>query len=84
MGYRNGWITSPIFSSGPLGLVLIYLSYKRPEGNMMSMSMLNKGSKTLKILGVLALVGVVITVARLVLKGIRSANTEPEDEHNGI
>jgi hypothetical protein len=50
----------------------------------MSMSISNKGSKTLKILGVLALVGVVITVARLILKGIRSTRTEPEDEHNGV
>lgn len=48
------------------------------------MSVSNKGSKALKILGVIALVGVVVAIARLIIKGIRSAKTEPEDEHNGI
>ncbi len=42
------------------------------------------GSKVVKTLGVIAVVGIIIAVARLVLKGMRSASSEPKDEHNGI
>ncbi len=43
-----------------------------------------KSSKLLKALGLIAIIGVVIAVGRLVVKGIRSAGAEPEDEHNGV
>ncbi len=44
----------------------------------------NNGSKLVKALGFIAIVGILVAVGRLILKGIRSAGAEPEDEHNGV
>ncbi len=46
----------------------------------------NKGSKIIKLIGILAVIGLMIVVARLIFKGIRSAKSEPEpeDEHSGV
>jgi hypothetical protein len=50
----------------------------------MSWSDSNKVSKLLKILGLIAIIGVLVAVARQVLKGIRSADADPDDEHAGV
>jgi hypothetical protein len=42
------------------------------------------GSKIFKTLGFLAIIGVVFTVARLLIKGIRSADSVPEEEKDGV
>jgi hypothetical protein len=50
----------------------------------MSQLAANKGSKLFRALGIIAIIGVVIAVGRLVFKGIKSARSAPEDEHDGI
>ncbi|GEM_PF-4955007 len=50
----------------------------------MSQMTANKSSKLLKALGLIALIGVVIAVGRLIVKGVRSAGAGPDDEQTGV
>ena len=50
----------------------------------MSQLVANKGSKIIKTLGILTLIGVIIAVGRIVLRVFNEKKTEPEDGHNGI
>jgi len=54
------------------------------EGKGMSQMTANKSSKLLKALGLIALIGVVIAVGRLIVKGVRSAGAGPDDEQTGV
>jgi hypothetical protein len=49
----------------------------------MSQLVANKGSKIIKTLGFITLIGVVIAVARIVFKVFNEKNAEP-DEHAGV
>jgi hypothetical protein len=51
---------------------------------LMSQLVANKGSKIIKTLGILTLIGVIIAVGRIVLRVFNEKKTEPEDGHNGI
>ena len=43
-----------------------------------------KGSKVVKILGIITLMGVLVAVGRIVLRVFNEKRSEPEDGHNGI
>lgn len=43
-----------------------------------------KGSRLVKILGALALIGIFLAVGRIVLRVFLEDEAEPEDSHNGI
>lgn len=42
------------------------------------------GSRAIKILGILAFIGVLVAVGRIVLRVFNEKPAEPEDGHNGI
>jgi hypothetical protein len=50
----------------------------------MSQLAANKGSKIIKALGFLTLIGVIIAVGRIVLKVFNEKNTGPDDGHTGV
>ena len=50
----------------------------------MSQLAANKGSKIIKALGVITLIGVLIAVARIVMRVFNEKNAEPDDGHNGV
>lgn len=50
----------------------------------MSQLAANKGSKIIKALGVITLIGVIIAVGRIVLKVFNEKNTEPDDSQAGV
>ena len=50
----------------------------------MSQLAANKGSKIIKTLGILTLIGVILAVGRIVLRVFNEKKTEPDDSHNGI
>jgi hypothetical protein len=50
----------------------------------MSQLVANKGSKIIKALGVITLIGVLIAVGRIVLKVFNEKNTEPDDSQTGV
>jgi hypothetical protein len=50
----------------------------------MSESAVKKGSKAIKILGIITLIGVIVAVARIVLRVFNEKTGDPEDGHNGI
>ncbi len=50
----------------------------------MSQLVANKGSKIIKALGLITLIGVIIAVGRIVLRVFNEKKSEPEDGHNGI
>ena len=43
-----------------------------------------KGSRAIKILGLLAFIGILVAVGRIVLRVFNEKPAEPEDGHNGI
>lgn len=43
-----------------------------------------KGSSAIKILGIITLIGLIVAVARIVLRVFNEKPSEPEDGHNGI
>ena len=50
----------------------------------MSQLAVNKGSKVIKVLGFITLIGVIIAVGRIVLRVFNEKNTDSDDSHNGI
>ncbi|MDB5047736.1 MAG: hypothetical protein JWO30_807 [Fibrobacteres bacterium] len=50
----------------------------------MSQLAANKGSKIIKALGVITLIGVIIAVGRIVLKVFNEKNAEPDDSQAGV
>ena len=50
----------------------------------MSVLAAKKGSKVVKILGVITLIGIIVAVGRIVLRVFNEKSSEPEDGHNGI
>ncbi|MDQ3001811.1 MAG: hypothetical protein M3Y08_11195 [Fibrobacterota bacterium] len=50
----------------------------------MSQIAASKGSKLIKTLGIITLIGVIIAVGRIVLKVFNEKNGKPEDDHNGV
>jgi hypothetical protein len=50
----------------------------------MSLPGSSTGSKIFKTLGFLAIIGVVFTLARLIIKGIRSADRTPDGDQDGV
>ena len=43
-----------------------------------------QGSKVIKILGIITLIGVLVAVGRIVLRVFNEKREEPEDGHNGV
>lgn len=43
-----------------------------------------KGSRAVKILGIITLIGILVAVGRIVLRVFNEKRSEPEDGHNGI
>jgi hypothetical protein len=50
----------------------------------MSQSVANKGSKIVKALGIVTLIGVIIAVGRIVLKVFNEKENGPEDGQAGV
>jgi hypothetical protein len=50
----------------------------------MSESQARKGSRVLKVLGVVTLIGVLIAVGRIVLRVFNEKSAAPEDGHDGV
>ncbi|MDB5106618.1 MAG: hypothetical protein JWP91_4307 [Fibrobacteres bacterium] len=50
----------------------------------MSQSASRKGSRVVKILGIITLIGAIVAVGRIVLKVFNEKEAEPEDGHNGV
>jgi flagellar basal body-associated protein FliL len=50
----------------------------------MSASAPKKGSRAVRILGIITLIGIIVAVARIVLRVFNEKGSEPEDGHNGI
>lgn len=50
----------------------------------MSVLAAKKGSKVVKFLGVITLIGIIVAVGRIVLRVFNEKRSEPEDGHNGI
>jgi hypothetical protein len=50
----------------------------------MSESASSKGSRILKVLGIVTLIGVLVAVGRIVLRVFNEKSREPEDAHNGV
>jgi hypothetical protein len=50
----------------------------------MSQIAARKGSKVIKILGIVTLIGVIIAVGRIVLRVFAEKEGDAEDTHNGI
>lgn len=44
----------------------------------------SKGSRVIKVLGIVTLIGVLVAVGRIVLRVFNEKNGEPEDAHDGI
>lgn len=43
-----------------------------------------KGSRAVKILGILTLIGILVAVGRIVMRVFNEKRSEPDDGHNGI
>jgi hypothetical protein len=43
-----------------------------------------KGSRAVKILGIITLLGILVAVGRIVVRVFNEKRSEPEDGHNGI
>lgn len=50
----------------------------------MSESAAKKGSRVVKILGIITFIGIVVAVGRIVLRVFNEKPADPEDGHNGI
>jgi hypothetical protein len=54
------------------------------EGFIMSQSAASNGSRIIKVLGIVTLIGVIVAVGRIVLRVFKEKAAEPEDAHDGI
>ena len=43
-----------------------------------------KGSRAIKILGVITLIGIIVAVGRIVFRVFNEKSSEPDDGHNGV
>ncbi len=50
----------------------------------MSQLAANKGSRIIKVLGIVTLIGVLIAVGRIVLRVFNEKSGEPDDSHTGV
>ena len=50
----------------------------------MSQLAVNKGSKVIKVLGFITLIGVIIAVGRIVLRVFNEKNADSDESHNGV
>jgi hypothetical protein len=50
----------------------------------MSQLAAHKGSRIIKILGIITLIGVIVAVGRIVLKVFNEKDAGPEDDHAGV
>jgi hypothetical protein len=54
------------------------------EGFIMSQSAASNGSRIIKVLGIVTLIGVIVAVGRIVLRVFKEKSGEPDDAHDGI
>ena len=50
----------------------------------MSQLAASKGSRIIKVVGIVTLIGVIIAVGRIVFRVFNEKTGEPEDAHNGV
>jgi hypothetical protein len=54
------------------------------EGCFMSELAAKKGSRAVKIIGIITLIGIIVAVGRIVFRVFNEKSSEPEDGHNGV
>jgi hypothetical protein len=54
------------------------------EGSLMSQSTASNGSRILKVLGIVTLIGVLVAVGRIVLRVFQEKSGEAEDAGDGV
>lgn len=50
----------------------------------MSQSAASYGFRIVKVLGIVALIGLLVAVGRIVLRALKEETGEPEDAHHGV
>jgi hypothetical protein len=56
----------------------------KEEGPAMSESQARNGSRILKVVGIVTLIGVIVAVGRIVLRVFNEKSGAPEDDHGGV
>jgi hypothetical protein len=76
--------TPPLAAAGGAGPSTYRAADRQKEGYAMSQSASSKGSRIVKVLGIVTLIGVLIAVGRIVLRVFKEKSGEAEDAHDGV
>jgi hypothetical protein len=74
----------PLVSGGKPRACLSRGSQAKEEGPAMSESQARNGSRVLKVLGIVTLIGVIVAVGRIVLRVFNEKAESSDDGHDGI